>query len=165
MGTIAQLCRAVSSQLRHVSTTGKPVKQQFIFSACPHKMTNFGPLMAETVYQFGAPQQISTGFRRLRYCSDVAHRTPIKLCTMFGRLLGCYTMYTFSHDGILPGAKFALRPKSCILLFWQRYARHFGSGRQPNFATWYKEWNYGTFTEGATYIRLGGHHVGHRPAF
>ena len=30
---------------------------------------------------------------------------------------------------------------------------------------WYKEWNYGTFAEGATYIRLRGHHVGHRPAF
>jgi len=32
-------------------------------------------------------------------------------------------------------------------------------------AAWYKEWDYGTFTEGATYIRLGGHHVGHRPIF
>jgi len=29
----------------------------------------------------------------------------------------------------------------------------------------YKEWNYGTFAEGATYIQLGGHHVGHRPTF
>ena len=32
-------------------------------------------------------------------------------------------------------------------------------------AAWYKEWNYGTFAEGATYIRLGGHHAGHRPTF
>jgi len=31
--------------------------------------------------------------------------------------------------------------------------------------SWYKEWNYGTFANGATYIRLGGHHVGHRPTF
>jgi len=37
--------------------------------------------------------------------------------------------------------------------------------RQPNFAAWYMEWNYGTlkfggsFAEGATYIRLGSHHV------
>jgi len=29
----------------------------------------------------------------------------------------------------------------------------------------YKEWNYGPFSEGAAYIRLGGHHVGHRPTF
>jgi len=28
---------------------------------------------------------------------------------------------------------------------------------------WYKEWNYGTFAEGATDIQLGGHHVGHWP--
>jgi len=26
-------------------------------------------------------------------------------------------------------------------------------GRQPNFVVWYTEWNYGTFAEGATYIR------------
>jgi len=60
-------------------------------------------------------QQISTGFAYcLRYCSDVAHRRPTKLCTMFGRLLGWYTMYTFSGllppDRILPGAIFTLRP-------------------------------------------------------
>ena len=32
-------------------------------------------------------------------------------------------------------------------------------------AAWYKKSNYGTFAEGATYIRLGGHQVGHRPTF
>jgi len=32
-------------------------------------------------------------------------------------------------------------------------------------AAWYKEWNKGTAIEGATYIRKGGHHVGHRPTF
>jgi len=31
---------------------------------------------------------------------------------------------------------------------------------QPNFAAWYKEWNYGTFAEGTIYFRLGSHHVG-----
>ena len=31
LSTIAQLCRAISSQLRHVSTIGKkPVKQQYL---------------------------------------------------------------------------------------------------------------------------------------
>ena len=28
-----------------------------------------------------------------------------------------------------------------------------------------KEWNYGTFAEGATYIWLGNHHIGHWPTF
>jgi len=32
-------------------------------------------------------------------------------------------------------------------------------------AAWYKEWNYETVAEGATYIGLGGHHVWHRPTF
>jgi len=30
---------------------------------------------------------------------------------------------------------------------------------------WYKQLNYGTLADGATYIQLGGHHVGHRPIF
>jgi len=42
--------------------------------------------------------------------------------------------------------------KSCILLYWQRYCTAL---RQPNCAAWNKEWNYGTFTDGATYVRLG----------
>ena len=66
-------------------------------SACLQNMANFGPLTPEIGSEFGAPQQISTGFAScLRYCSDVAQRRPTKLCTMFGRLLGWYTIYTFS---------------------------------------------------------------------
>ena len=43
--------------------------------------------------------------------------------------------------------------------------RHSSSKNQPNFVAWFKEWNYRTFVEGVTYIRLGGHHVGNRPIF
>jgi len=82
----------------------------------PHNMGNFGRLTADIGSGvLGTPaQQISMGFEScLRYCSDVAHRRPTKLCTMFGRLLGWYTMCTFSRllpaDEILPGAKFTLR--------------------------------------------------------
>jgi len=32
-------------------------------------------------------------------------------------------------------------------------------------AAWYKKWDYGTFADGATYVWLGGHQVGHRPTF
>ena len=63
-------------------------------------MVNFGLLAAEICWggEFEAPLQISTGFAScLRYCSDVAHRRPMKLCTMFGRLLGWYTLYRFSR--------------------------------------------------------------------
>jgi len=48
LGTIAQLCDAESSRLRHVSTIGKKICfQQHLPSTCPHNMANFGPLAAE----------------------------------------------------------------------------------------------------------------------
>ena len=47
LGTIAQLCRAESSQLRHVSTIReKLVKQQYVLHMS-HNMVNFGLLAAE----------------------------------------------------------------------------------------------------------------------
>jgi len=47
LGTIAQLCRAMSSQLKHVSTIGKNLLSSNISSTRPHNMVNFGPLAAE----------------------------------------------------------------------------------------------------------------------
>jgi len=69
---------------------------------------------------------------------------------MFVRLLGWYTIYTFSGalapNEILPRAKFTL-PLSFAFPMGSVTARHSSSRRQPNFAAWYKEWNYGTFAE------------------
>jgi len=48
-GQIAQLCRAISSQLRHVSIIGKNLLSSNISSTCPHNMVNFGVLSAEIV--------------------------------------------------------------------------------------------------------------------
>ena len=39
--------RAISSQLRHVSTIGKKLLSSNISSRCSHNMVNFGPLTAE----------------------------------------------------------------------------------------------------------------------
>jgi len=68
---------------------------------------------------------------------------------MFGRLMGWYTVYTFSGalapEGIFPGAKFTLRSSLAFSYIGTVTARHSSSGHQPNFAAWYKEWNYGTF--------------------
>jgi len=47
LGTIAQLCRAMFSQLRHISTIGKDLLRDNMYSRCPHNMVNFGPLTAE----------------------------------------------------------------------------------------------------------------------
>ena len=46
--TIAQLCQAISSQLRYVDNRKKLVKQQYL-PTCPYNMVNFGPLAAEIV--------------------------------------------------------------------------------------------------------------------
>jgi len=87
---------------------------------------------------------------------------------MFGRLQAGI-LYTFSRalapKGILPGAKFTLRPSLALSYIGSVTTQHSSSGREPNFAAWYKEWNEGTFIEGATYIWQGGHDVGHRPTF
>jgi len=106
-------CRAVFALLRHVSTIIKNWLNSNTLSICPHNMVNFGLLAAEIGWRvWGIPQQISTDFTSwLRYCTDITQWRSAKLCTMFGRLLGWYTI----------GYKVRFASKSCILLYWQRY--------------------------------------------
>jgi len=121
LGTIAQFCRAVDSQLKHVSTNRKKLFNSNISSTWPYNIANFGPLAAE-IGRVWAPQPISTCFTSWQcYCSDVAHRRPTKLCTMSGRLLGWYTIYTLAPWRNFARCKTHFTPKSCILLYWQRY--------------------------------------------
>jgi len=126
-------------------------------------MLGIGPHSSlRSVAEFGGPQQILTIFASwLRYCSNVAHRRPSKLCTMFAHLLGWYAIYTFlgllPPDRILPHAKFTVRPSLVFSYIGSVTGRHSSSRPQPNFVAWYKE--------GAMYIRLGGYHVGHRSTF
>jgi len=47
LGTIAQLCWAVSSQLRHVSIMGKNLLSSNTSLTCSRSMVNFDPLTAE----------------------------------------------------------------------------------------------------------------------
>ena len=71
LGTIAQLYRAISSQLRYVSTIGKTVvKQQYL----PHKfhMVNFGPVTAKIRSGvWGTPPN----FNRFRVLAALLHGT------------------------------------------------------------------------------------------
>jgi len=63
--TIAQLCRAISSQLRHALTIGKKLLNNNISSTCPHNMVNCGPLAAEICWRvLGTPANFN-GFRVL----------------------------------------------------------------------------------------------------
>ena len=64
LGTIAQLCRAISSQLRHVSTIGKKLVKQQYLATCPYNMVNFGPLATEIRWRvWGNPRKFQRDSR------------------------------------------------------------------------------------------------------
>jgi len=94
LGTIAQFCRTLSSQLRHVSTIGKKnLLSSNIFFTYPHNMVNFGLLAAEIISLVWGTPANSTGFAsRQRYCTTLEYWASAKLCgdeqrapPMFGR--------------------------------------------------------------------------------
>jgi len=74
--TIAELCRAISSQLTHVSTIGKKnLLSSNISPTCSYNMVNFSLLAAEIVSLVWGTQQISTGFTSWqRYCTASLQR-------------------------------------------------------------------------------------------
>ena len=140
-------------------------------STCPHNMVNVGPLMAEiSSGVWGTP----ANFNQFRILTSLLHRrhsTEVNqnlhdVWPSLGLVHYIYIFKALAPDGILPRAKFTLRPSVAFsYIHWQRYCTALQQRGQPNFAAWYKEWNYGTFANSATYIRLGGHHVGRRPTF
>jgi len=73
LGTIAQLCQAISSQLRHIQTIGKKLLNSNISPTCPYNMVNFGSLAAEIVSLFwGTPAT----FDSFRVLAALLHGTP-----------------------------------------------------------------------------------------
>ena len=61
--TIAQVSRAISSQIRHLLTIGKKLLNSNMSYRCPHNMVNFGPLAAEIFsLVWGTPANFN-GFR------------------------------------------------------------------------------------------------------
>jgi len=69
--SIAQLCRAISSHVRHISTIAKKLLDGNIFSTYSHNMVNFRPLAAEIVsLVWGTPANFN-GFRVL---ASLLHR-------------------------------------------------------------------------------------------
>jgi len=59
---IGQLYRAVSSQLRHISTNRKNLLNTDISSTCPHNMVNFGLLTAEICWRVSGTFANFNGF-------------------------------------------------------------------------------------------------------
>ena len=76
LGTIAQLCRAISSHLRHVSTVGKNLLNSNTSSTCPDNMVNFGPLLAEICWRVWVTPVIFNGFR-FRILAALLHGTLV----------------------------------------------------------------------------------------
>ena len=136
-------------------------------------MANFGPLTAEIRSEVWGTPANATGFASwLCYAAMSLNGGQLK----FARCLAVWPVHGLVHyiyifesscpcNGILLGAKFTLRPSLAFSYIGSVTARHSSSGRQPNFAAWYKESNYGTLADGDAYFRLGGHQVGNRPTF
>ena len=104
LGTITQLCRAISSQLRHISTIGKKLfKQQYLLQMCPQ----YGELWPTNGWDRSGSLGHPANFNGFRVLAVLLHGTPVV------------------------GVSQTLR----------------------------------RWTEGATYVRQGGHHVGHWPTF
>ena len=167
---------AISLQLRHVSTIRKKLAtQQYLF----HLSSHYGELRPTNGWdRFGSLGHPSKFQPVLRLGFITAPTSFNRGQQNFGCLVvSCVgTLYIFGscswpnsvrgHPyGIWPAAKSTLRPSLAFSCIGTITARHSSSGRQPNFVAWYKEWNYGTFAESATYIWLCGHHVGHRSTF
>jgi len=122
--TMAQICRAVFLQLRHISTVWKNLLNSSISSTCSHNMVNFGPLAAEiSSGVWGTPAR----FQRLSSLRFVTAPTSLHgsrsnfaqcLAVSWGGTLYIHFRELLSRNRILLGAKFTLCP---ILVCWQRY--------------------------------------------
>jgi len=111
-------------------------------STCPHNMLNVGPLMAEIGWWvLGTPENLN-GFRVLAWLLHWRRATEVNQTLHdvwpYPALVHyVYTLGAFTPNGILPGAKFTLRPSLELSYIGSVTARHSSSGRQPNFAAWY----------------------------
>ena len=65
LGTIAQLRRAISSQLRYLSTIGTKFVKQQCLPMCLHNMVKFGSLAAEICWRVRGTAAHFDGFRVL----------------------------------------------------------------------------------------------------
>jgi len=124
-------------------------------------MVNFGQLKAEIDWWVWGTPEISTGFVSwLHYCTNVTQLRSTKLCTMFGRLLSWYAIYTFS-GALGPQWNFDRCKIHCILDLHSAILAALLHGTQAVCVSQTLRRS----VEGATYIWQGGHHIWHQPTF
>jgi len=101
----------------HIDNRKKSLLSTNISPACPYNMVNFGLLAAEIVsLVWGIPANFN-GFCVL---ASLLQRRRLTAFTCAGRLYIHFRRLLLCN-GILPGAKFTLRPPSLVLSYWQRY--------------------------------------------
>jgi len=155
LDTIAQLCRAVSSQLRHVSTIGKKlVKQQYLF----HTSSQYGELWPAGSWDWAN----FNGFHVLasllqQRCSAEANQTLHDVWTSPGLV-----HYIYIFGGSCPAIEFCqVQSSLCVqVLHSPILAALLHGTRVVGVSQSLRRW-----AEGATYIRQSGHHVGQWPTF
>jgi len=136
LGTIAQLRRAISLQLRHVSTIGKKLLSSNISYTCPPQYGELWPTSSwDRSHSLGHPSK----FQRVSRLSSVTAATSLNrsqpnfawcLAVSWAGTLHVH----FWGEGILPGAKFTLHPPSLALSYFGSVtAWHLSSGCKPNF--------------------------------
>ena len=154
----------------HIDNLKKLVKQQYVLHLC----SQYGELRPTSGWDRSGSLRHRCKFQRVSRLGSVTAATSLTggqpnfargLAVSCAATLYIYFRGLLPPDWILPVAKFTLRPSLAFSYIASVTARHSSSGHQPNFTAWYKEWNYRTSVEGATYIRQGSHHVGHRPTF
>ena len=170
------ICRAISSQLRHISTIGKIlVIQQYLL----HMFSQYGerrPTNGWDRLVSLASQQISKGFRVLasllhRRWSTEVNQTLHDVWPSPGLVhyiyifRGCCPLTEFC-----PWCKIHFASKSCVIIYWQRYCMALeqwaraklcgmvqGMALELSFLV--------IFIRGRHLYSQGGHHAGHRPTF
>ena len=164
-------CRAISSQLRHVSTIGKKLLSSNMSPTCPHNMVDFGQLTAEIFWRVWCTIANFSGFRILASLVQQRRSTAVNQTLHDVWPSPGLVHYMYILWGFCPVTEFChVQNSLCVQLLGSPLlaallARHSSSGHHGKFAALYKEWNYGSFADGATCIQQGGHHVGHRPTF
>jgi len=165
LSTIAQICRALSSQLRHVSTIGKElVKQQYLLHMC----SQYGELRStngwDRLVSLGHPANFN-GFHVLaasllhRRRSTEANQTLYDLWPSPGLV-----HYVYIFAGSCPVTEFCQVQNSlCVLVLCSPiglFATLLHCSRVVGVDQTLRRW-----AQGTAYIRQGGHYVGHWPTF
>jgi len=137
--TIARLCRAVSSQLRHVSTMGKTlVKRQYLF----HLSSQYAELWSIYGWDLFTSLGHPSKFQRVSRLGFVTAPTSLNgrqpnfaqcLALSCAGILYIHFRRLLHPNGILPGAKFTLCPNLAFSYIDSVTARHSSTERQPNF--------------------------------